>query len=121
MATAKPSGQSARDRSEIDEWNVIGIKFSELAEEDQHRIKDEMHHEMEEIEATKMKKKLMCYQKTRGGVVQKADTPKASSSKVNSFFLTPEELVHLVDFFSASKYGADRAQLTRVLARTCVV
>jgi hypothetical protein len=34
MAAAKPSGQSARDRSEIDEWNVIGIRFSELAEED---------------------------------------------------------------------------------------
>jgi hypothetical protein len=44
--------------------------------------------------------------------VQKADTTKASSSKVNSSSLTPEELVHLVDVYVASKCGADLAQLT---------
>jgi hypothetical protein len=46
----------------------------------------------------------------------RADTFKAASSKVNSSFPTPEELVHLVDVSITSKYGADLAQLTRVLA-----
>jgi hypothetical protein len=32
MAAAKPSGQGAGDWSEIDERNVIGVMFSELAE-----------------------------------------------------------------------------------------
>jgi hypothetical protein len=64
----------------------------------------------------KMKEKLASYQKTRNDVVQKADTVKASLSMVNSSTLTPEELVHLVDVSVASKYGADLAQLTCVLA-----
>jgi hypothetical protein len=62
-----------------------------------------------------MQEKLACYQKNRGGVVQKADTAKASTLKVNSASLTPEELVHLVDVSVASKYGTDLAQLTRAL------
>jgi hypothetical protein len=64
---------------------------------------------MEEIEAIKMQEKLACYQKTRGGKVQKADTAKASASKVNSSSLTPDELVHLVDVSVACKYGAELA------------
>jgi hypothetical protein len=49
--------------------------------------------------------------------VQKADTDMASSSKVNSSSLTPEELVHLVNVSVASKYGSNLAQLTRILAK----
>jgi hypothetical protein len=116
MAASKPSGQGTRERSEVDERNVIGVMFGDLVEEDQCKIKEEMRREMEEIEATRMRERLACYQKTRGGVVQKADTSKAASSKVNSSFPTPEELVHLVDVSITSKYGADLAQLTRVLA-----
>jgi hypothetical protein len=46
-----------------------------------------------------------------GGVVQKADMAKASTSKVNASSLTPEDLVHLVVVSMASKYGADLSQL----------
>jgi hypothetical protein len=74
-----------------------------------------MRQELEEVEAAKMEK-LTCYQKTRGGVVQKGGMSKASASKVNYSSLTPEELVHLVDVSVASKYSADFAQLARVLA-----
>jgi hypothetical protein len=95
---------------------LIGITFGELAEEDQRRIEEEMLHEMEEIEATRMKEKLMCYQKTRGGVVQNTDTAKASSPKVNSSSLSSEDLVHLVDISIPSKYGANLAHFTQVLA-----
>jgi hypothetical protein len=101
----------------VDEGNMIGVMFKDLAEEDQRRIWEEMRREMEEVEAAKMHEKLACYQKTKGGVVQRADTAKASLSKVNSSTLMPEELVHLVDVFVATKYGGDLAQLTRALAK----
>jgi hypothetical protein len=52
-----------------------------------------------------------------GGVVQKADMAKASTSKVNASSLTPEDLVHLVVVSMASKYGADLSQLMQVLAK----
>jgi hypothetical protein len=84
---------------------VIGVAFRDLVEEDQRQIKEEMRCELGEIEAMKMREKLTCYPKTRRGIMQKADTAKASSSKVNPLPLTPEELVHLVDVLVASKYG----------------
>jgi hypothetical protein len=76
---------------------VVEVIFGDLAEADQRRIKEEMRKELEEIEVARLREKLACYQKTRNGVVQKADTTKASSSKVNPTTLTPEELAHLVD------------------------
>jgi hypothetical protein len=91
----------------VDEKNVVGVTFKDLSEEDQCQIKEEMRGELEVAEATKMKEKLACYQKTRGGVVQKGDTSKASASKVNSSSLTPEELVHPVDASVPSKYSTD--------------
>jgi phage gp16-like protein len=69
MATDKASGQEAGGRSEIDERNVVGVAFGDLAEEDQRRIKEEMRRELEEVEAAKMGEKLACYQKTRSVVV----------------------------------------------------
>jgi hypothetical protein len=88
---------------------VIGVAFEDLADEDQRRIKEEMFHEMEEVEVVKMREKLACYQKMRGGVVQKVDMAAASSSKLNASSLTPEDLVHLVGVSITSKYGADLA------------
>jgi hypothetical protein len=64
-----------------------------------------MKQELEEIEAVKMRQKQVCYQMTRNDVMQKAETVKTSSSKVNSSTLMPEELVHMVNVFVASKYG----------------
>jgi hypothetical protein len=87
----------------VEERNMIRVTIGDLAEEDQHRIK-------EENEVTKLHEKLAWYQKMRNKVMQKADTARASSSKINPPSHTPEELVHLVDIFVASKYGADLAQ-----------
>jgi hypothetical protein len=95
---------------------AVGVAFEDMSKEDQRRIKEEMRRELEEVEAAKKKEKLACYQKMRGGVLQKGNTSKASSSKVNSSSLTPQELVHLVYVSVTSKYGTDLAQLTRVLA-----
>jgi hypothetical protein len=75
-----------------------------------------VHHKLKEIEAVRMQEKLTCYQKTRGSDVQKEDTTMSSSSKVNSLSLTPEELVHLGDVSVTSKYGANLALLSRILA-----
>jgi hypothetical protein len=49
-------------------------------------------------------------------VVQKVDTAKASSSKVNHSTLSPKDLVHLVDVSMDSKYIADLALLMWALA-----
>jgi hypothetical protein len=75
-----------------------------------------MKKELEEVEVARLHEKLACYQKTRNGVVQKADTARASASKVSTEPLPPAELAHLVDVSVASKYDTDLAQLTRVLA-----
>jgi hypothetical protein len=48
------------------------------------------------------RKKLACFQKTRHGIVKKADTAAASRTKVDSP-LSPEDLVQLVDVSVASK------------------
>jgi RecA/RadA recombinase len=67
---------------------------------------------MEEVMAKK-RKKLVCFQNTRGGMVKKGDTMKAFVS-VNSPF-TFEELVHMIDMRVNSKYVADLDGITYVL------
>jgi hypothetical protein len=103
MAAGKPASQGAGDRSEVDEGNVVEVTFDGLAEADQHRIMEEMKKELEEVEAARLREKLACYQKTRNGVAQKADTARSSASKVSTQPLPPEELAHLVDVSVASR------------------
>jgi hypothetical protein len=47
MATSKLSGQGGGSRFEVDEGNVIGVAFGDLAKEDQCRIREEMRLELE--------------------------------------------------------------------------
>jgi hypothetical protein len=115
MVAGKPSGKDGGSWTEIDPKNMFRVTFEDLPEEDQRQIKEEMRRKMEEVEATKLRNKLACYQRTRGGIIQKEDTAKATALKVNSSPLTHEDLVHLVDVSVASKYGADLVQLTCVL------
>jgi hypothetical protein len=70
--------------------------------------------ELEEEMAEARRQKLACFQKTRSGVVKKADTTTTSGSKVDTS-PSPEDLVQLVDVSVASKYGADLTQFTRVI------
>lgn len=60
-------------------------------------------------------RKLACLQKTRNGVVKKADTTAVTDAKVNAQ-LNPKELIHMVDVSIASKYGANLTQFTHVVA-----
>jgi hypothetical protein len=64
---------------------------------------------LEEVMVERRKKKLACFQKTRG-VVKKGDTVKASFP-VNSPFPL-EELVHMIDISVNNKYGADLEGIT---------
>lgn len=104
------SGKSV-DNSDVDERHVIPVAFEDLSVEDQKAIELEFQREVEESR----KKKLACYQKTRGGIVKKADTASISLTKVSSLPITPEELAQFVDISVASKYGADLEQMTRMV------
>jgi hypothetical protein len=53
------------------------------------------------------RKKLACFQKTCNGIVKKVDTTITSGAKVNSFPLSFEDLIQLVDVSITSKYGAE--------------
>jgi hypothetical protein len=117
MAAGKSSSQGGGKRSEVDEGNEVDVTLGDLPEEEQCRVKEEMRWELEELQAVRMHEKLVCYQKTRNGVVEKADTTKVSLSKVNSSSLSPKDLVHLVDVSVASKYGVDLAELTQAMGK----
>jgi hypothetical protein len=62
------------------------------------------------------RKKLACFQKTHNGIMKKVDTTTTSGAKVNSFPLSPEDLIQLVDISVTSKYGSDLTQFTCVVA-----
>jgi hypothetical protein len=91
---------------------MIKVEMGDLSEKDQE-IEWDLQHELEEVMVERRKKKLACFQKTRGRVIKKGDTMKASIL-VNSPF-TLEELVHMIDVSINSKYGADLEGLTRTL------
>jgi uncharacterized protein YjaG (DUF416 family) len=91
--------------------NAIDVAMEDLAMEDQKEVEQQLEEEMVELR----RKKLACFQKTHNGVIKKADTAVATSTKVNAQ-LSPEDLVHMVDVSMASKYGADLTQFIRVVA-----
>jgi hypothetical protein len=92
--------------------NSILVAMEDLVEADRKELERELEEEMAEARS----QKLACFQKTRNGVVKKADTMVATSAKVNAQ-LNLEDLIHMVDVLVASKYGADLTQFTRVVAK----
>jgi hypothetical protein len=100
---ADPKGmESVPDGVAISAENVISVEMEDLSEKDQDELERELQRELEEFMAER-RKKLACFQKTRGGVVKKGDTTKAPVP-VNSPF-TLEELVYMIDISVNSKYG----------------
>jgi hypothetical protein len=57
--------------------NTIHVAMEDLTEEDQKELERELEEEMAERQC----KKLACFQKTRHGVVKKADTADASGPR----------------------------------------
>jgi ATP-dependent protease HslVU (ClpYQ) ATPase subunit len=98
------------DGTGVQARNNIHVAMEDLTEED----RKELEHELEEEMVERRHKKLACFQKTRHGIVKKADTAAASRSKVDSS-LNLEDLVQLVDVLVASKYGTDLTQFTHVV------
>lgn len=99
------------DRSNVGEHNVILVVFNDLPEEEQEKIERELQQEIKELQRLKVS----CYQKTRYGVIKKADTTGVSAMEVKLPIRTPEEVAHFVDVSIPSKYGSDLDRLTRVL------
>jgi hypothetical protein len=100
---------------EIDKWEAdtrIDIAIEDLAEEDRRATEQELEEEM----AERHRRKLACFLKMRHNIVKKADTAAASSTKVNSSSLNPEDLIQSVDVSVRSKYGTDLTQFMRVVA-----
>jgi hypothetical protein len=90
------------DGADVHVRNTISVAMEVLAEEGRKAVEQELEKEMVEIR----RRKLVCFQKTRGGGIKKSDTAAASGAKVNSQ-LNPEDLAHMIDVSVAGKYGAD--------------
>jgi UDP-3-O-acyl-N-acetylglucosamine deacetylase len=101
MADPKGSKAAATDGVGIHNNNTINVALEDLTEEDGKVVKRELEEEMTELR----KRKLACFQKTRGGVVKKSDTATATSTKVNSQ-LNHEDLAHMIDVSVTGKYGS---------------
>jgi hypothetical protein len=85
--------------------DTINMVMEDLTEEDRKDLEEEM--------AERHRRKLSCFQKTR--FVKKLDTATTFGIKVDSP-LSPKDLIHMIDVFVASKYGADLTQFTCVVA-----
>jgi UDP-3-O-acyl-N-acetylglucosamine deacetylase len=100
MEDPKGSKAAATDGAGIHNNNAINVALEDLTEEDGKVVKRELEEEMAELR----KRKLACFQKTRGGVIKKSDTAATTSTKVNSQ-LNHEDLAHMIDVSVTGKYG----------------
>jgi hypothetical protein len=106
VVVVDPKGMKvAPDGAMVNTENIIGVEMGDLSEKDRDEIERELQRKLEEVMVERRRKKLACFQTTRGRVIKKGDTMEASVP-VNSPF-TLEELVHMIDVSVNSKYGAD--------------
>jgi hypothetical protein len=93
--------------------NVIGVGMEDLSNKDWDELERVLQRKLEEVNygvsssescnansrrlimAERRKKKLVCFQRTRSGVVKKGDTMRASIPVSSSFTL--EKLVEMID------------------------
>jgi hypothetical protein len=98
---SKPS--TAVDGAGVHPKNAINVTMEGLAEENRKEVERQLEEEMAELR----RKKLTCFQKTHNYIMKKVDTTITSGAKVNSFPLSREDLVQVVDVSVASKYNVD--------------
>jgi hypothetical protein len=99
-------------RTEVGPHNSLTVAMEDLPEVEKIALEKELEEEM----AAARRKKLVCFQKTRTGVIKKtvlAVTTTMTMAPTVTSNLTPEELVNLVDVSVASKYDIDLTQFTR--------
>jgi CHAD domain-containing protein len=103
------------DWTEVGPHNTTGVALEDLPEAEKIALEKGLEEEM----ATTRRRKLVCFQKTRIGLIKKTVlavmttttmTPTVTSN------LTPKELVKLVDVLVTSKYCTDLTQFTRINA-----
>jgi hypothetical protein len=85
-------GKAAPDDVSITVRNIIGVTMEDLPEKNRSEHERKLQQEIEAEVEERCKKKLACFQKTRGGVVKKGGTTRASSSP-----FTLDEHVHMID------------------------
>jgi hypothetical protein len=108
MMNPKESGV----RMEVGPHNTIGVAMEDLPEVERRALEQELEEEMAEMR----RRKLVCLQKTRTGVIKKTvlaiTTTGTTTSTITPNF-TPEELVKFMDVAVASKYGNNLMNFTR--------
>jgi hypothetical protein len=94
-------------RTEVGPHNTIGVAMEDLPEAERRAPEEEM--------AVARRKKLVCFQKTRMGVIKKT-VPAVMTTTTATSTVTPnltlEELVKFMDVAVASKYGNDLTNFT---------
>jgi hypothetical protein len=98
---ADPKGAKATmpaDGAGVDARNMIIVAMEGLTKADRTSLEQELEEEMVEW----WHRKLACFQKTRQGIVKKADVAAAFGTMVYRSSLSPEDLVQLVDVSVAS-------------------
>jgi hypothetical protein len=102
-------------RTEVGPHNSLMVAMEDLPEVEKIALEKELEEEM----AAARRKKLVCFQKTRTGVIKKtvlAVTTTMTMAPTVTSNLTPEELVNLVDVSVASKYDIDLTQFMHIIA-----
>jgi hypothetical protein len=88
-------GKAAPDDVSITVRNIIGVTMEDLPEKNRSEHERKLQQEIEAEVEERCKKKLACFQKTRGGVVKKGGTTRASQPVSSPFTL--DEHVHMID------------------------
>jgi hypothetical protein len=114
VAVVDPKGPKlAKDGTRVNADNIIGVEMGDLSEKDRDEIERELQWELAEVMVERHKKNLVCFQKTKSGIIKKGDTTMASLSVKSPFTL--EKLVHMIDVSVNSEYGVDLEGITCTL------
>jgi hypothetical protein len=103
-------------QNEVGPHNTISVVIEDLPEAER-RVLDK---ELEEKMAEATRRKLVCFQKTRTGVIKKTVLGITTMTTATSMItpnLTPEELVKFMDVAVASKYRNDHTNFTRTITK----
>jgi hypothetical protein len=101
-------------RTKVGPHNSIRVVMEDLPEAERRVLEKELEEEMTEAR----RRKLVCFQKTRTGVIKKtvpAIKTTATATPMVTPNLTPEELVKFMDVAVASKYGNDLTSFTHTI------
>jgi hypothetical protein len=101
-------------RTEVGPHNTIEVAMEDLLEAEWRALEKELEEEMAEAR----RRNLVCFQKTRRGVIKKIvpgimTTATATHMVIPN--LTPKELIKFMDVAVASKYGNDLTNFTHTI------